>query len=217
MAIKGSAHHVQRFWSVGFEEHGGSTAYIGHDLETLFARAGQDVPEIPHAEPLRPEEKIEMLTFAADDGSVPDLFRTPLQDTAAPEPVWRSAANVTVGITWEVAGADLDLYVRPTPSAQVVFFGHADTPEGRLLKDFTLSPGTDFETVAVKQPVDLARMQIAVNYYGGAQRHDGVRGELRLAIGDEVWATPFHIPAGRGNGGTGVEGVVRENTAPNPA
>ncbi|MEM6758173.1 MAG: hypothetical protein AAF601_01705 [Pseudomonadota bacterium] len=210
-------HHVKRFWTLSLEGHGASMAYIGDDLATLYARAGRDTPNAPHEEPLRADEKIEMLTFAADDGSVPDLFRTPLQEAAAPEPVWRAASSVTIGITWEVEGADLDLYVRPSPSADVIYFSNADTPEGRMFKDFTLSPGTGFETVALKQPVDLSRLHLAVNYYGGAQSSSGVRGELRLAIGNEVWAAPFRITARRGNRGNGVETVVRENTAPNTA
>lgn len=211
------AHHVARFWTLSVEAHGASMAYIGADLETLFARAGHDAPERRHAEPLRVEEKREMLTFAADDGAVPDLFRTPLQEDPAPEPVWADAASVTIGITWDVAGADLDLYVRPHGRAPVIYYAQADTAEGRLFKDFTLSPGTGFETVALSQAVDLSRMQLAVNYYGGVPSPDGVRGELRLAIGDDVWAVPIHIRAARGNRGAEVERVIEEHTVPSDA
>ncbi|MEL6313536.1 MAG: hypothetical protein AAFQ60_05750 [Pseudomonadota bacterium] len=210
-------HHVKRFWTLSVEGHGASMAYIGDDLATLYARAGRDAPNAPHSEPLRSDEKIEMLTFAADDGSVPELFRTPLQEAPAAELVWRAASSVTIGITWEVEGADLDLYVRPNPSADVIYFNQADTTEGRLFKDFTLSPGTGFETVALKQPVDVSRLQLAVNYYGGARSPSSVRGELRLAIDDAVWAVPFHIIAPQGNRGNGVETIVRENIAPSAA
>lgn len=211
------AQHVTRFWTVSVEGHQASMAYIGEDLETLFARAGRDAPDRLHSEPLRRHDKFEMLTFAADDGSVPDIYRTPLQVAPAPEPIWKAASNVTIGITWDVAGADLDLYVRPMPSAPVIFFGQADTEEGRLFKDFTLSPGTGFETVALTSVIDLSQTRLAVNYYGGVHSAGGVRGEIRIAIGDQVWAKPIHVTATRGNKGNGANSVVTDGEVPNAA
>ena len=211
------AHHVTRFWTISVEAHGGSMAYIGGDLETVFDLAGRDAPDRPHDEPLRGDEKLEMLTFAADAGQIPDIYRRPLEVEPAPEPIWKTASGVTIGITWDVDRADLDLYVRPNPQAPVIFFQQTNTPEGRLFKDFTLSPGNGFETVALKPPVDLSQMRLAVNYYGGTASRSGVSGEVRIAIGDQVWAMPIHVPASKGNKGAGAARVLRDHETPNDA
>ncbi len=211
-------YHVERFWSLSVEGHGGHTAFIGEDLETLFARAGQDVAELSHSDPLRLGEKIEMLAFAPDTGAAADLYSLPVEPSPAPVPVWQSAPSVEVGITWDIVGADLDLYVRPKPEAAVIYFNAAQSPEGQLFKDFTTSPGTGFETVALtNQPLDLSQMDIAINYYGGATSSKGVQGELRIAIDGKVWARSFHIPATMGNQGLGVEQAVIEQRVPNSA
>lgn len=212
------SYHVERFTTLLVEGHGGSLAYFGSDLQTLFALAGQDQPDRKHSEPLTQTDKLEMIQFAPDTARVADLYSKPLEVEPAPEPVWRNAGNISIGITWEALDADLDLYVRPKPSAEVVYYGNASTFEGRLFKDFLASPRTGFETVALNGiNADLSQLRLAVNFYGGRSGTGKVKGELRLAIGEKVWAQSFTINRATGNGGTGKEAVIIDNVAPNNA
>ena len=111
-------------------------------------------------------------------------------------------------------------YVRPTPTSEVIYYGNANpaSGEGRLFKDIRNGLGAAFETVALSGgPYDLSQMQIALNFYGGGPAPSGVTGELRIAIGDEVRAAPFEIPAQRGNRGAGAETALVDKTVPNDA
>ena len=211
------AFHVERFWTLSVEGHGGSLAYFGDDLETLFGLAGSDRPDRVSDDGPVETEKLEMLQFAPDTGAVADIFTTPLAEEPAPEPVWANAANVTLGITWDAPDVDLDLYVRPNPSASVIFFDNATTAEGRLFKDFRASPRTGFETVALNGRVDLSKLRPAINFFGGRAPEGRVQGEIRIAIGEIVWAKTFAIKRSSGNQGMGAETAVLENTAPNDA
>lgn len=211
------SYQMERFISLLIEGHGGSLAYFDDDLKTLFSRAGQDQPDRKHSETLTETDKLEMIQFAPDTAQVADLYSKPLEVEPAPETIWRNAGNISIGITWEALDADLDLYVRPTPSAQVIFFGNASTSEGRLFKDFLASPRTGFETVALNSQIDLSQLRLAVNFYGGSSGIGQVKGELRLAIGNKVWAQPFNINRANGNGGAGQEAVIIDNRAPNNA
>lgn len=209
------AYQVERLWAISAEAHGAHMAYFGGDLNTLFRLAGWDAPDQSHATPLAPTEKLEMLVFAPDTGTQPVLYAAAPEETPVPEPMWRTAREVSIGISWDVEGIDLDLYVRPTPAAQVIYFGNAETPEGRLFKDFRNSPD-GFETVALSGTFDLSQLQMAVNFYGG-RRPGGIAGELRIAIGDQVWAHRFHIPAARGNRSEGAEQALVQHELPNDA
>lgn len=203
------AYHVERVWSLTAERHDASLAYFGDDLNTLFAMAGKDVVNRTHPQPLMPMEKLEMLQFAPDNGAVADIFTRPLEVAPAPRPIWESATSPRIGITWEQQDADIDLYVRPNPTAEVIYFGNASTQQGRLFKDFQNSPASGFETVQLNGTVDLSQVYIALNYYSGSSPQ-GLSGELRIAIGDQVWAAPFTIPATSGNRGQGVIPVLRD-------
>ena len=209
------AYHVERAWSLTAEAHGAHMAFFGEDLSTLLRLAGQDAPERVHAAPLVQTDKLEMLVFAPDTGVEPVLYAADPQNAPAPEPIWKAARDVSIGISWNVEGIDLDLYVRPTPSSQVIFYSNADTSEGRLFKDYTSSPD-GFETVALNGVVDLSQLQLAVNFYGG-RNPGGIAGELRIAIGSQVWAQPFQIPATSGNGGQGAEQALVQMKLPNDA
>ena len=156
-----------------------------------------------------------MLVFAPDTGTEPVLYTVEPEDLPAPDPIWRAASDVSIGVSWDVQGIDLDLYVRPMPTSDVIYYNHAQTSEGRLFKDFTNSPD-GFETVALNGVVDLSQLQLAVNFYGG-RNPGGVAGELRFAIGSQVWARPFHISSVTGNQGQGAEQALVAREVPNAA
>lgn len=207
---------VERFWTLSADAHGANATYFGRDLATLFRLATSPTPEQAIADPLVPTDKLEMLTFAPDNGTLPDLYRARPVEAPAPEPLWQGARAVTIGATWDQE-VDVDLYVRPAPGAEVVFYGNANTADGRLYKDLTVNPGLAFETVALSAaPVDLSQVDIALNLYSG-QVPNGVIGELRIAIDEDVWATPFRIAATTGNRGAGGEAALVERIVPNDA
>lgn len=206
---------VERFWTVLVEEHGANVAYFGDDLATLYRMAVGEAPDRPHAAPLEPTDKLEMLTFAPNTNGLSDIYAARPEEVAAQTAVWQNARSITIGATW-VENVDVDLYVRPTPTSEVLFYGNATTVEGQLYKDVTISPGLAFETVALREVVDLQNTEIALNFYSG-DAPNGVTGELRIAIGDEVWAAPFHIPARGGNQGRGAEFAVVKQVVPNDA
>lgn len=209
------AYHVERFWTLSAEAHGASMQYFGDDLETLLRLAAKDDSERRHAHPPAAEDKLEMLRFLPDDAEVPDLYTAPTEAAAAAPPVWQDARDVRVGLTWDCKACDLDLYVRPAPGAPAIYFGKAETEAGRLFKDFRASPSNGFETVQLNGAVDLSETHIAVNFYGGRSSSSSVNGELRIAIGDSVWAAPFSIVASIGNRGAGAETAIAKKAAPN--
>ncbi|SFO40822.1 hypothetical protein SAMN04488056_105252 [Cohaesibacter marisflavi] len=210
-------YQVKRFWSLSVEAHGGSLAYFGDDLATLFETAGTDVPDIKHSQPLEATDKKEMLLFERDTGKIAQVYDARPEPHPAPEPVWRRAVNPRIGVSWTAPKADLDLFVRPTPSSPVIYFGQASTEEGQLYKDFRNSPVNGFETVALNGTYDLSDTLLAINLYGGKVPVGGVSGEIRIAIDDEVWAKSFTIAAKQGNKGKGAESVMRDGQVPNKA
>lgn len=209
------AFQVERFWTLSAEAHGGQMAFFGDDLATLYRLIGQDGLERTHPEPLVPTDKLEMQSFAPDNGSVPALYEARPEEAPAPAPMWQNASSVTIGATWD-QNVDVDLYVRPFPSADVIYYADATTDQGRLFKDVTVRPGTAFETVSLTGgAIDLSKLQVALNFYGGDTASPGITGELRIAIGEQVWAAPFRIPATRGNKGTGAQAALVERVVPN--
>lgn len=209
-------YRVERAWALTVEGHEASLAYFDDDLETLFRTAGQDVESRAHAEPLVQTNKLEMLQFAPDTGAVPDIFTQPLEDVSPPSTLWQAAQSPQIGITWNALNADVDLYVRPNPSAEVIYFANESTAEGRLFKDFRNSPASGWETIQLEGAFDLSEMQIAVNFFGG-DVPEGLSGEMRIAVGEQVWATGFSLEASSGNEGKGAESVFRQGTIPNNA
>ena len=208
---------VKRFLSLMVEAHDGSLAYFGNDTATLYEKAGTDAPDVKHSQPLEVTDKREMLQFVRDTGQVAAVYDARAELEPAPEPVWSSAVNPRIGISWTAPKADLDLFVRPTPSSPVIFFGQAKTKEGQLYKDFRNSPVNGFETVALYGTYDLNKTMLAINLFGGRVPAAGVSGEVRIAIGDQVWAKSFTISAKRGNKGKGAKAVMHEGKLPNKA
>ncbi|MGB0659558.1 MAG: hypothetical protein ACPGNV_05200 [Mangrovicoccus sp.] len=212
------AHGVERLWRLWVTERGGSFQMMSDDLHTVFALAGQKGTDQPVSAPLVPTGKLEMIQFQPDTGQALDLYAAPVIEEPAPAPLWSDARGVSVGISWDCATCDLDLYVRPNPAADVIYFGNAQTALGQLFKDHLSSPSltNGYETVALNGAVNLSQMQVTVNHYGGAAQGP-VTAELRIAIGDQVWAQSLQIRAARGNKGDGAHQALVERVQPNDA
>lgn len=207
---------VERFWELSVTARGGSWQMLGDDLATLYALAAQDAPDHPPRATLVPTDKLEMIRFAPDTGAALDLYAAPVAEAPAPAPLWAAARDVSVGLSWDCARCDLDLYLRPNPAAEVLYFSNTRSAQGQHLKDHLSSPSltNGYETVALNGAVDLSQVQISVNHYSGTAA-DPITAELRIAIGDQVWAHRLTLPAGAGNGGAGAEQVLVAREIPN--
>ncbi|MEL6919845.1 MAG: hypothetical protein AAFO77_02315 [Pseudomonadota bacterium] len=213
---KRHAYTVERFWTLTAEGHGASMSYFGDDLETLFEVAAQDTPARRHAATRGPTDKLFMIYFKKDGGRTNSLNDEEPQKKPAPTPIWKSANKVRIGLKWDCDRCDLDLHVRPRPTSKVISFADVETREGKFFKDFTRSPSTNgFETIQLKGTFDLSKTLIAVNFYGGRASKGRVNGQVRIAIGDKVWATPISIKASKGNKGRGVKEVRNDGVATN--
>ncbi len=213
---KRHAYAVERFWTLTAEGHGASTAYFGHDLETLFKVAAHDTPDRRHAAPLGETGKRFMIRFKPDAGRTGSIYDAKPKTKPPLPPVWKSASNVKIAVKWSCESCDLDLHVKPKAESEVISFSKTKTSEGQLYKDFTLSPANNgFETVELKGHFDLSRTLVGVNFYGGSVSTSSVKGEVRIAIGDALWAAPFEIDAKSGNKGHGTKELVERGSAPN--
>lgn len=192
------AYAVERFWTLEVEALGGSMAFYGDDLNTLFRGAGEDAPNRAHPQPLEATDKLEVLSFQ------PDLAAT------AETP--RRLRNAVLGISWSAQRSDLDLYVRAAPGAQPIFFGNPSTPEGALHKDLRDAPRGGFETVTLIGELDPAAIFVAVNHFGGAVPAGGLHGQLVVAWGEETRRIPFALTA-NGDRGAGREATLRDGHA----
>ena len=134
----------------------------------------------------------------------------------APLPKGRAtrAESLQIGIAWECESCDIDLYARPFPGAPVLYFGHTQSPQGRYWKDYTNSPllTNGQETIGFTVPVDLRTLTLAVNFYRG-EAPGRAQGEIRIAVDDQTFALPFHLPAEIGNGGVGMASVLERSRA----
>ena len=107
-----------------------------------------------------------------------------------------------IGIRWQ-GKHDLDLFVRPAPNAEELFFGHNRSEKGRHLKDILTEPvGADaYELVELDGAVNLSELQVAINTYRGIEDAGDISGSVRIEINGKVYSKPFTLPASNGNKG----------------
>ncbi|OXT01982.1 hypothetical protein B7H23_03325 [Notoacmeibacter marinus] len=208
-------YHVERFWSVSVEAHGGTMRYFGEDIETLFRLANEDGEPTAHPQPLVPTDKLEMIRFFPDKGRD---AKTEAPSESAPNRTdidWHYAENVRVRASWDCLACDLDLHVRSHPQAEVLFYGRSSTAEGQLFKDVRRGMTNGFETVVLNDAVDLAEMLIAINFYAGDATDGPVAVEIELSVGDRSFTKTVELKAQSGNGGVGRSAILERGSAPN--
>ncbi|MCP5246791.1 MAG: hypothetical protein H6937_12920, partial [Burkholderiales bacterium] len=133
------AYFVRRFWTLYTQALGGKLGGFVADVPTLFRGVmGNAAPPAHDFKPVR-SNKLEMIILspAADRQSI---FERPVSETALPQAQIIRADNVQVGISWACSQCDLDIYARPTPGAQVLYFGRTMTAHGRYWKYYRNSP-----------------------------------------------------------------------------
>lgn len=210
------SHVVERFWTLLSEGHGAYMGYFGDDLGTLFRKASTDTKNVKHSAPVAETDKRYMIHFGPNTARQTEESAAKPTDEPALEPQFSAAENVVIGATWDCARCDLDLYVRPFPAAEPIYFANAKTEQGQMFKDFTRSPSNNgFETVALNGIVDLRQTQVLLNFYGGEALDLPVTGEIKITIGDKVWTAPFEIDAKSGNRGMSREDALEGGVEPN--
>lgn len=195
---------VKRFWALYVEALGGKLGGFVADVPTLFRGVkGNAVPPAHDFKPVR-SGKLEMIILSPVENRQ-SIFERPVSKTALPQAQVVRAERVQIGISWQCASCDLDVYARPMPDAPVLYFGQTVTAHGRYWKDYRNSPQptNGFETIGFDVPLDLRTLVIAVNFYEG-EAPQGVSGEIRVSVNEHTYAVPFHITATRGNRGQDI-------------
>lgn len=206
-------YHVERFWTLSAEAHGGTMGYFGDDLASLFRLALEDIDGQPHPQPLSPTDKLEMVRFFPDQG--PGDSEAERQGSAE-DIDWRNAANVRVRASWGCETCDLDLYVRPDQQADVLYYAQSRTADGELYKDLRRGMTNGFETVVLNGTVDLDAVLIAINHYGGGAPAAPVTATIELSVGSRTFTKSVALDVRSGNGGNGADVVLDAGTAPGP-
>ena len=124
------------------------------------------------------------------------------------------ATGVEIGLSWDCPRCDLDLYARPYPDADILYFDNTQTSEGRYWKDFRTSPQEvrGYETIEFGVPLSLRNLEIVVNHFSG-QAEGGITAELRITVNGETYAKTFRLSPGEGNHGAGVQNAFSSGTA----
>lgn len=192
------AYFVKRFWTLYVEALGGRLGSFIADVPTLFRGMSLNAVPAHDFKPIR-SDKLEMIPLRPVENKQ-SIFERPVNKTTLSQKQIIHAENVQIGISWQCALCDLDIYARPLPGADVIYFGRMVTTHGRYWKDYRNSPQptNGYETISFDIPLDLRTLVIAINFYEG-EAPQGVSGEIRISVNDATYAAPFHIPATRGN------------------
>ena len=194
---------VKRFWSLYMAEQGGVLARFTADHAALLNAL--NAPASQNTYTLEDTDKMDMIRLRQDEPTQ-TIYERPLSNRAMPTQNLSAATDVEIGVTWNCDACDLDLYARPSPRAEVLYFNNSKTPQGVHLKDFTSAPQTEngFETIVFNGVIDLRALDIVVNFYSGRAAQD-IHGTLRIAANGEVYAHRFTLSAKTGNRGKDVK------------
>jgi hypothetical protein len=206
-------HAVQRFWTLYVEQLGGSLVTFTEDLPSVFRRVNSSAQAPAHEFKREDSRRIEMIRFNPPRAGM-TIHERPLSvQPLAPSDV-QNAESLEVGLSWNCAACDLDLYAMAHHGIQPLYFGRMDTPQGRYFKDFRRSPQSTggFETIAFTVPVDLREATIAVNFFGG-KAPAGIRAELRVSVNGQTFAGAIDFAPGDGNAAADVGDVLARERA----
>ncbi|PCJ99558.1 MAG: hypothetical protein COA45_05870 [Zetaproteobacteria bacterium] len=206
---------IQRLWTLFIERQGGQLVSFTGDHEALLSRVKRSTSAPKHHYKIKASERMEMIHLRRETATQ-SIYERPISTTPLSAQELRHARSVEIGLTWHCDSCDLDLYAQSSPDAQILYFGHNQSPEGKHFKDFLQSPRriNGYETIAFSVPVDLAAFKIGVSFYAG-HAPNGVQGELRLSVNGKTFAQPFHIPATDGNKGIGMVHAFRSGQSAN--
>ncbi len=195
---------VGRFWSLYVRMQGGRLATFSGDLPTVLqaARLGaepagnQDAPFA--VDPA--QTKIEMVRVSREIDQT-EWITGDLPADVQTRPPSMTVGPMKIGIRWK-GNIDLDIYARPTAGAETLFFQHTRSEAGYYYKDHRSSPDREYEFVEFLSPVDISKVEAAVNFYQG-QVPTGPSGEVRVEFDGRIYSGHFSIESRHGNQGRG--------------
>lgn len=204
---------LRRFWTLYIENQGGKLVSFMSDIDMLFERVSHHALPLQHNFRLESSTKLEMIRLRREKPSNP-IYERELSSQPLSSRTIQSSENVEIGIQWDCAACDLDLYARGSASADILYFGRNVTQMGNHWKDFTSSPSLSnaYETISFKVPVDLRQLRLAINFYNGAAPN-GIKGSIRLSVSGQTYEKPFTIPATSGNKSKGMEASFQTGIA----
>lgn len=201
-------HVVKRQWTLFLEGQGAALSTWINDWSIFWERVKNSAPALPHT-----YKRGELEQNQPSQNDVP-IHKRALSTLKPPKSVLAQAQTLEIGITWDCAACDVDLYAKPSLSAQALSFKNKETPEGIFHTDYMSSPERNrYETISFTKAVDLRGVVLAVNLYGGSSP-EAVRGEIRISLNGKTYGHAFSIKAISGNAGDGAEATLQNK---NPA
>ncbi len=197
-------HHekVSRFWTLYVQRQGGRMGTFTGDLPTAFAALREPPPpseSTATASAIDPaDSKVEMLRITRDVGAMDWISRDELSRPAQGPPS-STAGPMKIGIRWK-GDLDLDLYARTAPEAGRLYFENPRIAEGYYFKDHRSSPDREYEFIEFLEPVDVNRVDAAINHYEG-DAPGGADGEIRIEFEGRIYSDRFSLAASQGNRG----------------
>jgi hypothetical protein len=193
---------IARFWALYLQGQGSKLMTFCGDPATLFSSVRPGAPPANNKQgrwQIDPSQtKIEMLRITRDIGMADWITRDFTPGGRQPAPSI-TVGPMKIGIRWK-GDIDLDLYATPYSHADTLFFEHTRSPEGYYYKDHRSSPDREFEFVEFEAPVDVWKIDAAINFYKGSAP-EGARGEVRIEFDSRIYTGDFSIAAAHGNEG----------------
>ncbi len=203
---------VVRFWRLFVQAQSGRFGGVSSDLPSVFAEVmagaerGAGSGDEPSGNPATTETqgptsaKIEMLRGVREVGVADWITRDRVPNPGETPPV-RTVGPLKVGIRWQ-GDVDLDLYVRPKPGAERLYFEHARSPEGYHYKDHRSSPDREYEFIEITEPVEVRDVEVLVNFHGSRSMQTmPPAGEVRLEFEGRIYSGRFVMESTEGNQG----------------
>jgi hypothetical protein len=191
----------------GAAEQSGQVGTFSYDLATCFRRFGAGETSGQTSYTVSTDAKPEMLRVRAPiPAAVPANMARPGEYFLREDvPISRTPPATSTGIAWIGikwgAPCDLDLYARPDGASPWLFYGQVRSADGYFNKDYLSAPGDkQFEYIEFNRPIDLNRVEVAVNLYSG-DLPTGPEGIIRVWFNGQVYEAPFKLAAKSGSRG----------------
>lgn len=192
---------VKHFYGLMAQLTGAVLTSFTPDRNLVFDRAMKPSTQMP--ETITPDNsgKLEMQPVKTSNAGRPAIFSRGLSAGRPTAAEMASAQNLEIGIRWDCASCDIDLYSAPRSGVMPLYFGNTKTEYGQFFKDFVQSPDivNGLESIEYTQAIDISKLFIGVNFYSGTTSAGKVTGAIRLSFNNRTYEEPFTINAATGN------------------
>lgn len=190
------AFYIERFWSLYTTQQNGEWVTYSNDLKAAMQRIREKSPAIPQVNKVETHAPFEMRHYE-DDRAQESIFGENVENSSTNIGNIERLSDVRIAINWACQSCDVDLHVRPFPTAKTLNFKRRTTEQGEYEKDFRNSPSSGFEIVTLHGEVNLSALQIGLHLYNG-QSKQGVNGTIRISANGKTFEQPFLLTATSG-------------------